>query len=184
VERTLGEGAIYWSDMTPSSIEQAVRRGRVLAQPTARIAATSLFRDSHDEVEVTRIDATDWVVSWHNKRYEVLTDDHGRMLAAALPEFGVTIERREGYRPEQYPLWPPHAAPPDAPYSANEVAIRAPQGHVLAGTLTTPVLITGLSANNSQRGAAALDALARPGRTHRSPHRIGKQRSRSSSPTP
>lgn len=161
IERELGGGVIYWSDMMPSSIEQAVARARAIGQPTVRLAGASLFRDAKSEIEVTRADSTDWVVSCHQKRYLVLTDASGRMLSATLPEFGVTIERREGFGPEQYPLWPPNAAPPDHAYTATDVSITAPQGHVLAGTLTMPhgrgpfaaaVLITGLSANNRNEG--------------------------------
>jgi dipeptidyl aminopeptidase/acylaminoacyl peptidase len=112
-------------------------------------------------VEVVRVDATDWIVRYNHKRYEVLTDESGSMLSATLPEFGVTIERRSNFRPEEYPLWPPYAAAPDGAYRAREVRIHAPQGHVLAGTLTTPlgrgpfpasVLITGLSPSNRNNG--------------------------------
>jgi dienelactone hydrolase len=161
VERTAGEGVIFWSDMSPSSIEQAVLRARALNRPSAILQATSLFRASHDEVRVTRVDSTDWVVTCHNKRYEVLTDAAGRMLSATLPEYGVTIERREGFGPERYRLWPPDSAPPDSAYRAADVTIRAPEGHTLAGTFTTPrgrgpfpaaVLITGLSPNNRNEG--------------------------------
>lgn len=161
VERTAGDGTIFWSDMSPSSIEQAVLRARVLNRPSATLEATSLFRTSHDEVRVTRVDSTDWVVTCHNKRYEVLTDAAGRMLSATLPEYGVTIERREGFGPDRYPLWPPDGAPPDSAYRAGDVTIRAPEGHTLAGTLTTPrgrgpfpaaVLITGLSPSNRDGG--------------------------------
>jgi dipeptidyl aminopeptidase/acylaminoacyl peptidase len=102
-----------------------------------------------------------------------------RPLAASLPEFGVVIERHEDFSPEKYPLWPPHAAPPDGAYRAAEVSIRAPQGHELAATLTTPagrgpfpaaVLITGLSPNNRNEGQPPwmplrdfADALTREG---------------------
>jgi len=159
--RELGEGAIYWSDMIPSSVEQAVRRARVLGGDSVRVTAANLYRDTRGDVEVDRVDATDWVVRYNHKRYEVLTDENGAMLSATLPEFGVTIERRRDFRPEQYPLWPPYAAPPDGAYRAREVRIPAPQGHALAGTLTTPpgrgpfpaaVLITGLSPHNRNNG--------------------------------
>jgi uncharacterized protein len=179
VERTIAEGTIYWSDMTPASIEQAVRRARALDLASVRIPATSLFRDSHDEVEVTRTDAVDWVVTCHGKRYLVLTDSLGSMLAATVPACGVTIERRDGFRPDEYPLWAPYAAPPDGAYRARDVSIRAPQGHVLAGTLTTPlgrgpfpaaVLITGLSPSERNGGSPPwmplrdiADALTRRG---------------------
>jgi dipeptidyl aminopeptidase/acylaminoacyl peptidase len=73
----------------------------------------------------------------------------------------VVIERRSGFRPDQFPLWPPYAAAPDGAYRASEVRIPAPQGRALAGTLTTPVgrgpfpaavLITGLSPSERNGG--------------------------------
>jgi dienelactone hydrolase len=152
--RDLGQGAIYLSDMIVSSVEQAVARARVLNQPVSHVLATSLYRDSPTDVLVERIDGTDWTVTFHNKSYRVLTDEHGCMLSATLPEYGVVIERRTGFNPAQYPLWPPYAAPPDGAYRTSDVSIHAPKGHTLTGTLTTPlhgklvpaaVLITGLS---------------------------------------
>lgn len=153
IVRDLGDGAIYLSDMIVSSVEQAVVRARVLNQAVSHVAATSLYRDSPTDVIVQQIDAEDWTVSFRSKTYQVLTDDHGCMLAAALPEYGLVIERHSEFSPTKYPLWPPYAAPPDGAYQASEVKIPAPQGHVLTGTLTQPranepvpsaVLITGL----------------------------------------
>jgi hypothetical protein len=177
--RDMGEGAIYWSDMIPSSVEQAVLRARVLGGDSVLVPAANLYRDMRGDVEVARVDSTDWIVRYNHKRYEVLTDAVGFMLSATLPEFGVTIERRADFRPEQYPLWPPYAAPPDGAYRAREVRIQAPQGHVLVGTLTTPpgrgpfpaaVLITGLSPHNRNNGEPPwmplrdiADALSRRG---------------------
>jgi hypothetical protein len=77
IERSLGEGAVYWSDMIPSSIEQAVARARILDRRVSRIPAASLFSATRSEIEVERIDSADWVVRCHGKRYEVLTDDRG-----------------------------------------------------------------------------------------------------------
>jgi uncharacterized protein len=160
--RDLGEDAIYWSDMIVSSLEQAIARARVLDQPLSKILAASLYSDSRGEVLVERLDGTNWVVSYHNKRYEVLTDAQGCMLSAMLPDFGVVIERRAQFGGDQYQLWAPSAAPPDGVYRAEEVTIPAPQGHALAGTLTTPlhgkgklpaaVLITGLGPSERNGG--------------------------------
>ena len=178
--RNLGEGAIYWSDFIASSVEQAVARARFLNQPISHVVAASLYSDSRGEVLVERLDATDWVVSYHNKRYEVLTDEQGCMLAATLPEHGVMIERRAEFGADQYPVWAPYTAPPDRAYRAEEVSITAPQGHVLAATLTTPsvgqgkfpaaVLITGLSPSERNGGQPPwmplrdlADALTRAG---------------------
>ena len=181
IEHAFGDSAIYWSDFMPSSVEQALRRARVLDRARALIPAASLFSASHGTIAVERVDATDWVVSYHNKRYEALTDSAGNLLAATLPDYGVTIERRADFSPDRFPLWPPNEAPPDHAYRAEEVRIQAPEGHVLAGTLTRPVggtagsapaaiLITGLSANNRNNGSPPLmplrdiaDALTRRG---------------------
>jgi uncharacterized protein len=179
-ERDLGEGAIYWSDMIVSSLEQAVARARVLDQPSSKIPAASLYSDSRGEVLVERLDATNWAVTYHNKRYEVLTDTQGCVLSAMLPDYGVVIERRAQFGADQYPLWAPYAAAPDGAYRAEDVSITAPPGHVLVGTLTTPlrrkgnlpaaVLITGLGPSERNGGQPPwmplrdlADALTRAG---------------------
>ena len=178
-DHSLGEGAIYWSDMNVSSVEQAVLRARALGEKTAHIQGASLFSDARNDITVERVDATDWVVEARNKKYLVLADEQGCLIAATLPEFGVTIERRPDFKPEQYPLWPPYAAPPDHAYQAAEVKIPSAQGIVLAGTLTTPphknvvpaaVLITGLSPSERNGGSPPwmplrdiADALTRSG---------------------
>ena len=175
----LGEGAIYWSPRIPSSIEQAIARARILDKPLSKIPGASLFSGSRPELTVERVDPTDWVVSYQDKKYLVLTDEHGCMLSATMPDYGVVIKRRASYSENNYPPWRPYSAPPDKAYSAQDVGIRAPQGHVLAGTFTAPahrdsiaaaVLITGLSPHERNNGDAPwmpfrdiADALARAG---------------------
>lgn len=177
--RDFGEGAIYWSPRIPSSIEQAIARARILDQPSATIPGASLYGGSRPDITVQRLDPTDWVVRSQDTTYLVLTDDNGCMLSATLPEYGVVVERRAGFSEAQYPAWPPYAAPPDHAYTAQDVAIHAAQGHVLAGTLTVPahsgriaaaVLITGLSPHERNNGNApwmtlrdVADALGRAG---------------------
>jgi uncharacterized protein len=177
--RDLGEGAIYWSDMIVSSVEQAIARARVLDLGSVSIPAANLYRESRSTVEVERVDTTDWVVRYSDKHYLVLTDEQGCMLAATLPDFGIVVERRTGFGADQYPLWAPYGAPPDGAYHATEVSIPAPQGHVLAATLTTPlnkkvvpaaVLITGLAPHERNNGQPPwmpfrdiADALTRAG---------------------
>src|SRR5579871_3343657 len=126
--RDLGEGAIYWSPRITSSVEQAIARARILGTPLAKIPASSLYSNSSMEVSVERIDPTDWVVTYQEKKYLVLTDEQGCMLAATLPDFGVVIERRGGFESSNYPLWPPYSAPPDAAYRALDVRISASKG--------------------------------------------------------
>lgn len=168
ISRSLGEGAVAWSDMIPSTIEDLVRRARLVGRESARIPIASLYREGREEAEVSRVDSTDWVLVVHGKRYLALTDPQGDLLSATLPDYGVTIERRAGFAFERYPLWAPDAAPPDGAYRAEDVSIHAPEGHVLAGTLTIPpgrgpfpaaVLITGLSPNDRNEGRPPWMAL-------------------------
>jgi uncharacterized protein len=177
--RDLGEGAIYWSPRIPSSIEQAIARARVLNRQTSHMPGASLFSGSRPDITVERIDPVNWIVSYQDKKYLALTDDHGCMVSATMPDYGVVIERRNGFSAESYPAWQPYAAPPDGAYQAQDVSIRAAQGHVLAGTLTVPaqtgsmaaaLLITGLSPHERNNGAAPwmpfrdiADALTRAG---------------------
>lgn len=161
VNRDLGDDVTYWSDQVPSSIEQALHRAEALGGATARIRGASLYRDAVTSVSVERIDSTDWVITCNHKRYLALTDAHGDLLSATLPDYGVVIERRIPFRPSDYPLWGSDDPAPGSRYRAEAARIAAPAGHVLAGTLTVPqgagpfpaaVLITGLSANNRNNG--------------------------------
>jgi uncharacterized protein len=177
--RDLGEGAIYWSPRIPSSIEQAVARARTLDKSLTKIPGASLYSDSRSEITVERVTDTDWVVGYQNKKYLVVTNEHGCMLSATMPDYGVVIERRTEFSASDYMFWPPYSAPPDHAYSAQDVNIHAPQGHVLAGTFTVParkdnipaaVLITGLSPHERNNGDAPwmtfrdiADALTRAG---------------------
>ena len=177
--RDLGEGAVYWSPMIVSSVEQAVARARILNAPSSKIPGASLYSDVRSEILVERLASTDWVVRYQDRRYDVLTDDQGCLLAATLPDFGVTIERRAGFPAAAYPLWAPYAAPPDGAYRSVDVTTQASAGRVLSGTLTTPirtgatpavVLITGLSPHERNNGAPPwmpfrdiADALTRAG---------------------
>jgi uncharacterized protein len=179
IARDLGEGGIYWSPRIVSSVEQAIARARVLGTASVKIPTASLYSNTRAEVTVERLDPEDWVVTYQDKKYRVLADEGGCMLAASLPEYGVVIERRTQFAPARYPLWAPYAAPPDGAYRAVNVNIPAPKGHKLAGTLTIPanghnvpaaVLITGLSPHERNNGSAPWmtfrdisDALTRAG---------------------
>jgi hypothetical protein len=126
IARDTGQGAIVWSDFIVSSVEMAIARARVLDRPTADVLATSPYRDAPSHVLVERLDPTDWIVSYRDKRFRVLTDPAGCLVAATLPEYGVVIERRAEFAAGAYALWPPYDAPPDRAYRAVQVTIPAP----------------------------------------------------------
>jgi len=179
ITHSFDPGMIYWSDMIPSSIQQALDRAIVIGGSSVDVPARSLFSSASGKVSVVRIDPADWTVSYHSKTYLVLTDDRSCVISASLPAFGVTIERRSSFSPASYPMWAPYAAPPDRAYTVATAKIPAHGGATLAGTLTRPphaklapaaVLITGLSSgerNNGQPPWMPLrdiaDALTRAG---------------------
>ena len=133
IVRDLGEGVVYWSPRLASSIEQAIARAGVVGGQRAELRGASLFSDTRAEITVRTLSPVDWVVSYQDKKYLVLTDERGCVLSALMPDYGVAIERRASFAETKYPLWPPYGAPPDNAYRVQEVGIRAPGGRVLAG---------------------------------------------------
>ena len=148
-------GAVYWSDRLPSTLEQIVLRARASKATTVALVAGSKFVPASATVEA--IDANSWTVTIGPRQYDVLLDAQGCMVAATLAAYGITFERR----PAAATLEGRYTAPADAPYTATDVKISAPQGHVLAGTLTVPkakrrvpavVMITGISKHERNEG--------------------------------
>ncbi len=159
-QRQVAAGAVYWSDRLPSTLEQVVRRARTLGGAHEVVPLVAASKDVPPMAEVERIDPNDWTVTIGRRSYDVLTDDGGCLRAASLAAYGITFERRD-VAPEAYPLEGRYAAPHGAPYTATDVQIPAPQGHVLAGTLTRPkgagrvpavVMITGISKHERNEG--------------------------------
>jgi uncharacterized protein len=153
-------GAVYWSDRIPSTLEQIVLRARALGGTTARVPLVASSKDVPHEARVDKLDANDFSIAVGPRNYDVFVDDHGCMLSATLAAYGIGFERRE-IAPAAYPLEGQYAAPHDAPYTATDVKIPAPEGHVLGGTLTRPkrggrlpavVMITGISKHERNEG--------------------------------
>jgi hypothetical protein len=142
----------------PSSIEQAV--ARVLDRAVSTIPGASLCSDSRAELTVERVDATDWVIRYQDRKYLVLTDDRGCMLSASLPDR--RDRARTGFR-SSYPDG--RHTPPRDHAGARAVSIRAAQGRMLAGVhrsahhgrMAAAVLITGLSPHERNNSDAVDD---------------------------
>lgn len=170
----------YWSDRMPSSIEQAILRARVTGQSSVSVPIASPYSEYASAVQVEKLDERSWKLTYRDRQYDVVTDENGCMSAASLSAYGVVIEKRPSFERGAYPLFAPYAAPPGGAYTASDVSIPAPEGHVLAGTLTVPrrppaacpaaVLITGLSPHERNNGTPPwmpfrdlADALTRAG---------------------
>jgi len=159
-QRQIAAGAVFWSDRLPSTLEQLVRRARALGAASQTVPLVAASKDVPPKADVERIDANDWTVTIGPRSYDVVVGDDGCLRAASLAAYGITFERRD-VAPEAYPLEGRYAAPHGAPYTATDVQIPAPQGHVLAGTLTRPrgagrvpavVMITGISKHERNEG--------------------------------
>src|SRR5262249_50755033 len=87
VERDLGENVIYWSDQVPSSLEQALLRAENVGGSRVELRGASLYRDATTPVIIERVDSTDWVVTCNRKRYLAVTDSHGELVSATLPDY-------------------------------------------------------------------------------------------------
>jgi dienelactone hydrolase len=171
---------LFWSDRMPSALEGVLRRAHHLGGATATIRIQAIGDDAPREIVVEKLFSHGWTAQLGDRRYDAVTDDDGCLRAAVLPAYGVTFERRFDFAPASYPAWPRYAAAPDGAYTAADVRIPAPEGHVLAGTLTVPahargrrpaiVLISGISKHERNHGQPPLvvfrdiaDAVGRAG---------------------
>jgi dienelactone hydrolase len=177
-QREVPAGAVFWSDRLPSTLEQIVLRARAVGAASQAVPLVAASKDVPRHAQVERIDLHDWTVAIGPRSYDVVIDDAGCLRAATLAAYGIAFERRD-VAPEAYPLEGRYAAPHGAPYTATEVQIATPAGHVLAGTLTRPrsagrvpavVMITGISKHERNEGNPPFtpfrdiaDALGRTG---------------------
>jgi uncharacterized protein len=157
--RSLAAGSVWWSDRTPSSLEQIVQRARALGGSHVAVSLAAASKDVPALATVDRIDDDNWTVTLGARHYDVQLD-RGCLIAATLAAYGLTFERRD-VAASAYPLADRYAAPPGAPYTATDITIPTPKGHVLAGTLTRPkaggrvpaaVMITGISRHERNEG--------------------------------
>jgi len=171
---------LFWSDRAPTALEAVLRRARRLGAASTTIPIQAIGDEAPRQIVVERLFSNGWTARLDARHYDAVTDDDGCLRAAILPAYGVTFERRGDFAPSSYPAWPRYAAAPDGVYTAAEVRIPTPEGHVLAGTLTLPargrgrrpaiVLVSGISKHERNHGQPPLvvfrdiaDALGRVG---------------------
>ncbi|CAN5683370.1 hypothetical protein BH23GEM8_BH23GEM8_02670 [soil metagenome] len=89
-------------------------------------------------------------------------DASGRILSATVPAQRIRVVRVDGRVSPITLRAPDYSAPPGASYRAEDVTVRAPAGHSLAGTLTRPlvgervpavIMITGSGAQDRDQAA-------------------------------
>lgn len=84
------------------------------------------------------------VVSLQGQVTRFAIDANGRITGGSIPSQGLIISRVTGAAAGRISLGRvSYDAPPDAPYTSEEVVVQTPKGHTLSGTLTIPRGATG-----------------------------------------
>lgn len=173
-------GAIVWWEYWPSTLQHVLRRAERGGRAHTVVPIVEITGWQRESAIVDRDFGPTWRVRVGVKRYRAVTDRDGCVASATMPDYALSIERRGSFDPHAYALWPFFTAPPDGAYTAEDVRIPAPAGHVLAGTLTVPahraarvpgvVMITGISPHDRDEGPGQLrvfrdvaDSLSRAG---------------------
>lgn len=126
-------------------IELAVQRAKTQAQAQKATTATvPMFALSGAGVqfdctiEFVGRDTAVFRVAGQESRFGI--DATGRITGGILPAQNIVITRVDGAAVAKIAIGrPDYGAPAGAPYTAEEVTVKTPMGHVLTGTLTIPM---------------------------------------------
>jgi uncharacterized protein len=125
-------------------LEQAVRRARArgVREMTVPVFALAGGATLEARIELFHADSARFTVAGNVT--EVSLDTRGNVTGGRLPGQGIDIVVVEGPAAAAISIGrPDYSAPAGAPYAAEEVTVRTPAGHVLAGTLTLPTDVAG-----------------------------------------
>lgn len=173
---TLARGAMPMLNLSSLLLEQLTRRARALGGNGTTLRVMEVAGGSRFPASVARVGTDSMTVTMGGVEMRLAVDAKGAMLGGVVPSQGLRIVRLPDARAEPVALVPVlgaastanrYAAPSGAPYSADEVRVPTPAGHVLAGTLTRPrggpsagvpavILVTGSGPQDRDEGTPAL----------------------------
>ncbi|HET7565505.1 MAG TPA: alpha/beta fold hydrolase [Gemmatimonadaceae bacterium] len=148
-------GTLPFVNLSSAIIEQILRRAKVLGQATADIPLFNVAGGQLLHAKVQWLGADSAVIAIANTEMRASTSTDGQLLGALVPSQHVRFTRAgEGTSASLAPssssgvdthpvassaAKPDYAAPPGAPYTAEEVRVHNDKANVtLAGTLTIP----------------------------------------------
>ncbi len=120
-----------------ASFEQMLIRAQAMGGDRAVIPLFVVGSPSVVPLTVTKVGADSALIEYAGVALRLAVSPIGRLLGGSMPGRQLIIERREGVvafadaRPD-------YTAPPDAPYTAEDVVVRTPAGLRFTGTLTIP----------------------------------------------
>ena len=137
-------GTLPWVNPAFALVEQVARRARALGGERVTVPLQQLGAGGPAvTVTVTRVGTDSVVVDFAGAvAFRLAVDAAGRVTGGHAPSQRMVIARLDSF-PERLlaraaPPPPDYSAPAGAPYVAEQVTVRTPGGHVLAGTLTLP----------------------------------------------
>ncbi|MBA4159148.1 MAG: alpha/beta fold hydrolase [Gemmatimonadetes bacterium] len=157
------QAAVPYLDSSVGLVEQLVRHARAVGGSRVEVPVYRLIDGRVLSAVVTFPGENSAFADVGGKVWRLIIDAEGRVQSGQLTEYGLTIERRASVPLDVRPIWAPNETPQGASYSAMEVKVPTPEGHVLAGTLTLPnrrngkvpavLLITGSGKNSRNQGS-------------------------------
>jgi hypothetical protein len=135
-------GTLPWVNPAFGCVEQLARRARRMGATldglAREIPIVNLGSGARAAIVVTAVGRDSLVLDFGGVGMRVAVDSAGRLLGGRVPAQNLTIVRVATLDPSTGRGRPDYTAPADAPYTAEEVRIPTPGGHVLSGTLTRP----------------------------------------------
>lgn len=121
------------------AIEQAVRRARAQGVTDLTVPLFALSAAQTVDANLVLVGSDSARLSLMNNITTVAIDSAGNVTGGEVAAQGIRIVVLEGDSAAAVGIAKPDYSPPDdATYTAEEVTVRTPAGHVLAGTLTLP----------------------------------------------
>jgi len=134
-----GAGALPYVNLSGALLEQMVRRATVLGGDSVTVPFFAVANGQSFRATVRRYGTDSATITLPpGVELRLRTDVSGRMLGGCVPAQGITIERSGVPAPSCSAPVADYSAPAGAPYTAQAVTLRAPDGVTLAGTLTLP----------------------------------------------
>jgi hypothetical protein len=132
-------GALPYVNPSTAIEELMLARARVICGDSVTIPMFFVAGGQTLPATVRRLGTDSAVVSFApGQDFRVATDRDDRVLGGAIPAQGLRIVRTKVSAAALFVPPPDYSAPEGAPYTAENVTIRTPMGHTLAGTLTLP----------------------------------------------
>ncbi|MBM3907474.1 MAG: alpha/beta fold hydrolase, partial [Gemmatimonadetes bacterium] len=122
-----------------ATTELVIQRARAAGTPKATVPVFSLSGGVQLDMTVEFIGADSAIVGIAGQVTRLGIDQYGYITGGVLASQNIVITRVDGAAVDKISIGrPDYGAPAGAPYTAEEVTVKTPAGHVLTGTLTLP----------------------------------------------